>query len=161
MKKLVTIIGILLLGAAVAYPVFAHGPGWGNGGHMWGNGGGQGSSWHNGRGFRGMTEGQQAKLDGLNQQFFNETGDLRGKIWSKRTELDGLLNAQNPDENKIMALQKETSTLQAQMSEKRLSYRLEARKTVPEGSYRGNAGGGYSGGRGGNRGGYGPGSCWN
>jgi Spy/CpxP family protein refolding chaperone len=71
---------------------------------------------------------------------------LRGKIWSKRAELNGLFNAQNPDENKIKALQKEISTLQAQMSEKRLSYRLEARKTAPEGN--------YSGGRG--RGG-----CWN
>ena len=146
MKKLVTIIGVLLLAAVVAYPVFAHGPGWGRGGHMWGNGGGPGSSWHDGRGFRGMTEGQQTKLDELNQKFFNETGDLRGKIWSKRAELEGLLNAQNPDENKTKALQKEISTLQAQMSEKRLSYRLEARKTAPEGYYDG---------------GRGRGACWN
>ena len=156
MKKLVTIIGILLLGAVIAYPVFAHGPGWGRGGHMWGNGGGPGSSWHHDMGFRGLTEEQQAKLDGLDQKFFNETGNLRGEIWSKRAELDGLLNSQNPDENKIKALQKEISTLQAQMAEKRLNYRLEARKTAPEG----NAGGYYRG-RGGYGGNGGSGRCWN
>ena len=160
MKKLVTIIGVLLLAAVVAYPVFAHGPGWGRGGHMWGNGGGPGSSWHDGRGFRGLTEGQQTKLDELDQKFFNETGDLRGKIWSKRAELDGLLNAQNPDENKIKALQKEISTLQAQMSEKRLSYRLEARKVSPEGYYGGNVGR-YSERSWSSRGGRGGGGCWN
>ena len=160
MKKLVTIIGVLLLAAVVAYPVFAHGPGWGRGGHMWGNGGGPGSSWHDGRGFRGLTEGQQTKLDELDQKFFNETGDLRGKIWSKRAELDGLLNAQNPDKNKITALQKEISTLQAQMSEKRLSYRLEARKVSPEGYYGGNVGR-YSERSWSSRGGRGGGGCWN
>lgn len=161
MKKLVTIIGILLITAVIAYPVFAHGPGWGRWDHMWGSGGGPGSCWQNDRGFRGLSEEQQAKLDGLDQKFFNETGSLRGEIWSKRAELDSLLNSQNPDENKIRALQKEISTLQAQMSEKRLSYRLEARKTAPEGYYRGNTRG-YSerswssrGGRGG------PGGCWN
>lgn len=160
MKKLVTIIGILLLAAVIAYPVFAHGPGWGRWDHMWGSGGGPGSYWHHDRGFRGLTEEQQAKLDGLDQKFFNETGNLRGEIWSKRAELDGLLNSQNPDENKIRVLQKEISTLQAQMAEKRLNYRLEARKTAPEGYYGGNAGR-YSERSWSSRGGRGGGGCWN
>ena len=160
MKKLVTIIGVLLLAAVVAYPVFAHGPGWGRGGHMWGNGGGPGSSWHDGRGFRGLTEGQQTKLDEPDQKFFNETGDLRGKIWNKRAELDSLLNSQNPDGEKMKALQKEISTLQAQMSEKRLNYRLEARKTAPEG-YSGRNAGRYSERSWSSRGGRGGGGCWN
>ena len=133
MRKLVTIIGIILLGAVIAYPVFAHGPGWGRGDGMWGSGGGPGSCWQNDRGFRGLTEEQQAKLDGLDQKFFNETGSLRGEIWSKKAEMNSLLNSQNPDGEKMKALQKEVSTLQAQMSEKRLNYRLEAPKTAPEG----------------------------
>ena len=160
MKKLVTIIGILLLTAVIAYPVFAHGPGWGRWDHMWGNGGGPGSYWHHDRGFRGLTEEQQAKLDGLDQKFFYETGNLKSEIWSKNAQLDGLLNSQNPDEKKIGALQKEISTLQAQMSEKRLSYRLESRKTAPEGYYGGNAGR-YSERNWSSRGGRGRGGCWN
>ena len=160
MKKLVTIIGILLLTAVIAYPVFAHGPGWGRWDHMWGSGGGPGSHRQDGRGFRGLTEEQQAKLDGFDQKFFNETGSLRGEIWSKKAELDSLLNSQNPDGEKMKALQKEISTLQAQMSEKRLSYRLESRKVAPEDYYRGNTRGyserGWS-----SRGGRGDGGCWN
>ena len=160
MKKLVIVIGILMLGAVVAYPVFAHGPGWGRGGQMWGNGGGSDCSRYDGRGFRGTTEEQQAKLDELDQKFFNETADLRGKIWSKRAELGSLLNAQNPDENKIRALQKEISTLKGQMAEKRLTYRLEARKTVPgSGGYDRGNGRGHGKGYGGYGGNYGPRGC--
>lgn len=99
-------------------------------------------------------------MDGLDQKFFNETGSLRGEIWSKRAELDGLLNSQNPDENKIRVLQKELSALKAQMAEKRLNYRLEARKTAPEGYYGGNAGR-YSERSWSSRGGRGGGGCWN
>ena len=160
MKKLVTIIGILLLTAVVAYPVFAHGPGWGRWDHMWGNGGGPGSCWQDYRGSRGLAEEQQSKLGGLDQKFFNETGSLRGEIWSKRAELDSLLNSQNPDGEKMKALQKEISTLQAQMSEKRLNYRLEARKVAPEGYNGGNAGR-YSERNWSSRGGRGGGGCWN
>lgn len=160
MKKLVTILGILLLVAVIAYPVFAHGPGWGRWDHMWGIGGGPGSCWQDDRGFRGLTKEQQAKLDGLDQKFFNKTGKLRGEIRGKRAELDGLLNSQNPDENKIRALQKEISTLQAQMAEKRLNFRLEARKTAPEGYFGGNAGR-YSEPSWSSRGGRGRGGCWN
>ena len=160
MKKLVTILGILLLTAVIAYPVFAHGPGWGGWDHMWGSGGGPGSCRQDGRGFRGPTEEQQSKLDGLDQKFFNETGSLRGEIWSKKAEMNSLLNLQNPDGEKMKALQKEVSTLQAQMSEKRLNYRLEARKTAPEGYSGGNAGR-YSERSWSSRGGRGGGGCWN
>ena len=160
MKKLVTIIGILLLAAVIAYPVFAHGPGWGRWDHMWGNGGGPESCRQNDRGLRGLTEEQQTKLDGLDQKFFNETGSLRGEIWSKKAELDSLLNSQNPDGEKMKALQKEINTLQAQMSEKHLNYRLEARKVVPEGYYGGNAGR-YSERSWSSRGGRRRGGCWN
>jgi len=99
-------------------------------------------------------------LGGLDQKFFNETGSLRGEIWSKKAEMNSLLNLQNPDGEKMKALQKEVSTLQAQMSEKRLNYRLEARKVAPEGYNGGNAGR-YSERSWGSRGGRGGGGCWN
>ena len=160
MKKLVTIIGVMLLAGVIAYPVFAHGPGWGRGYHMRGYGGGPGACWQGDGGARGLTRDQRGRLDELDQKFFKETGNLRNEIWSKNAELDRLLNAQNPDEGKIKSLQKEIGTLRNQMAEKRLNYRLEARKVAPEGYYDGNAGR-YSGGRGGSRGNYGPGGCWN
>jgi hypothetical protein len=60
MKRFVKALGITLLLAAMAVPVFAHGPRGGRGGHMmgnWGNGPGSGSrgmmhSWGNGPGNR-------------------------------------------------------------------------------------------------------------
>jgi zinc resistance-associated protein len=158
MKKLVTILGILLLTAVIAYPVFAHGPGWGGWGHMWGSSGGPGYCWRGDGGARGLSQDQRDNLDALDRKFFNETETLRNEIWNKNVELDKLLNAQNPDEGKIKSLQKEISTLRNQMAEKRLNYRLEARKVAPEGYNGGNAGR-YS--ERSSRGGRGRGGCWN
>ncbi len=159
MKKLVTIIGILLLAGVIAYPVFAHGPGWGRGYQMWSDNGGPGACWRDYSG-NALSQDQREKLDALDRKFFNETETLRNEIWTKNVELDRLINAQNPDEAKIKSLQTEISTLRNQMAEKRLNYRLETRKVAPDGNYSGNAGR-YSGGRGGFRGNSGPGRCWN
>ena len=48
MKKLVTVLGIIVMAGFIVYPVFAHGPGWGwgRGGHMMDYyGGGPGHCW--------------------------------------------------------------------------------------------------------------------
>jgi len=161
MKKIGTIIGILLLAGAIAYPVFAHGPGWGRGYHMWGYGDGPGACWQD-YNSRGLSQDQLEKLNALETKFFTETEGLRNQIWTKNIEMDRLLSEQSPDEAKIDALQKEINTLRNQMAEKRLNYRLETRKVAPDSFYGGTTGRSYSGGRGGFRGsgGYG-GRCWN
>jgi zinc resistance-associated protein len=160
MKKLVTVLGVLLLMGVMAYPVFARGPGWGRGCSGWGSGGGQGNGpgycWQDRGGYPVATPEQQQKLNSLDQKFFNETSSLRNNIWNKQNEMTQLLNGENPDTAKLQTLQKELSTLKSQMAEKRLAYRLETRKVAPQGTY----GGGYGrgrGGYGGNRGG----ACWN
>ena len=52
MKKLMTVLGVVILAGVIAYPVFAHGPGWGRGGHMMGySGGGSGRCWEYGGGY--------------------------------------------------------------------------------------------------------------
>ena len=160
MKKLVTIIGVMLLAGVIAYPVFADGPGRGKGYHMRGYGGSPGYCRQNDGGARGLNQDQRDKLSALDRKFFNETETLRNGIQSKNVEMDNLLNAQNPDEGKMKSLQKEISTLKNQLAEKRLGYRLEARKIAPDGYYGGNARR-YSGGRGGFRGKYGRGGCGN
>ena len=178
MKKLTTVIGIILLAGLIAYPVFAHGPGWGwgKGHHMMGRWGG-GPGYYCGqyqRGYENLTPEQQTKLDELNRNFFNETNTLRNELWAKSSELNLILNSPNPDTEKAKALQKEINDLKAQMAEKRLELDLEARKTVPDvprrsawgyGHHRGAYGhhrGGYGPhmGYGGQMGDYGPGGCW-
>ena len=163
MKKLVTVLGVLLLVGVMAYPVFARGSGWGRGCSGWGSGGGQGNGpgncWRDQGGNPAVTPEQQ-QLNNLDQKFSNDTSALRNNIWSKQNEMTQLLNGENPDTAKLQTLQKEISTLKGQMADKRLAYRLETRKVAPQGAYGGVYGGGYGrgrGGYGGNRGG----SCWN
>ena len=157
MKKLVTVIGVLLLVGVMTYPVFARGRGWGGGCSGGGQGGGPGDCWQAQGANQALTPEQQSKLNTLDQSFFNETSTLRNNIWSKQTEMSLLLNGENPDAAKLQTLQKELSGLKAQMAEKRLAYRLETRKVAPDSTY----GGGYGGGRGGYRGNGGQGRCWN
>ncbi|MCG6879286.1 MAG: periplasmic heavy metal sensor [Deltaproteobacteria bacterium] len=160
MKKLVTVLGIVLLVGFMAYPVFARGPGWGYGG-------GPGYCWQGQGGQTALTQEQQNQLNSLDQKFFNDTASLRNNIWTKQNEMSILLNGDNPDPAKLQALQKEINTLKGQMAEKQLEYRLETRKVAPDNTYSGSYGmghGGYGMGHGGygmGRGGYGPGSCWN
>jgi zinc resistance-associated protein len=110
-------------------------------------------------------------LDKLHQKFHDETAQLRNEIWTKSRELNTLLNSPNPDTEKAKALQKEISDLRAQLAEKRLNFKLEERKIVPEVRFGRGHGKGYYGhhmrgygpgmGYGHHMGGYGPGTCWN
>ena len=171
MRKTLTIVGTMLLVAVIAVPVLAHGPGWGRGRHMMGYwGGGPGYCWQYGRGHENLTEEQRSQLDGLHQRFYDETAQLRNEIWSKKAELNTVLNSSNPDAEKARALQKEISDLKAKMAEKKINFELEVRKIAPEiRSGRGYGRGyrshmrGYGPGMGYGRhmGGYGPGGCWN
>ena len=161
MRKLMTVVGVVLLVGVMAYPVFARGRGWGGGCSGWGPGGGgqgagQGYCWQNQGANTALTPEQQSKLNALDQNFFNETSTLRNNIWNKQTEMALLLNGENPDAAKLQTLQKEISALKAQMAEKRLVYRLEARKVAPNNTYGRVL---WRGGRGGYRGNGGP--CWN
>ena len=130
MKKLTTIIGILLLAGVVAVPVMAWGPGWGRGHHMMGYGGG-GPEY--GRGdYRNLTSKQKSSLDVLDRKFYDETRDLRDQVWAKSRELGSVLNNSSPDLEKAKTLQKEMSDLRAKLDEKTLYYELEVRKIAPD-----------------------------
>ncbi len=183
MKRLIALFGILVLVGALAVPVLAHGPGRGRGPHMgWGGGPGQGYCGDYGPGAGNLTEEQQTQLDNLNKKFYDETSQLRDKMWTKSRELSALLDSPNPDADKARALQKEIAGLRAQLAEKRLDFELEERKIAPDARYgygygrgyekgygRGYGGGyghhmgGYGhhmGGYGHHMGGYGPGGSW-
>ena len=176
MKKLVTILGILVLVGVLTAPVFAHR--WGRGGNYGGPG------WSESGEYGNLTESQQTELEKLEQSLFNDTVKLRDQIWNKSAELNTALNAADPDAKKVRTLQREISGLKAKMSEQRINFELEARKIAPNARSGRGYGRGYAGkghgygmgrhqgphghyGRDGNsgphggygRGGYGP--CWN
>jgi Spy/CpxP family protein refolding chaperone len=176
MKRLGIAIGIILLIAAIAYPVFGHGPGWGRGDRMAGNwGGGPGYCWQYDKGNTNLTPEQQTRLDQLTQEFSKKTGTLRNEIWAKSDELNTVLNATDPDTEKAKALQREISDLRSQLAEHQLAFEIEGRKVNPDfrsgggygKGYYGRHMGGYGPGKGYGRHmrgygpGNGPGTCWN
>jgi Spy/CpxP family protein refolding chaperone len=176
MKRLGIVIGIILLIAAIAYPVFGHGPGWAKKHPMLDNrGGGPGYCWQYDRRDSNLTSEQRTRLDQLSQKFSEKTAPLRDKIWAKSDELNTVLNSPEPDTEKAKALQREISELRSQLAEHRLAFEIEERKINPDFRSGGRYGKGYGRhmkGYGSGKGygrhmrdygpGYGPGgSCWN
>ena len=154
MKKIISISGISLLVLALAIPALAWWPSWGRGHHMMGyEDRNRGYSQQYGRGDSELSRDQWNKIEKLDQEYYNETENLRNKLWKKSTELSNLLNSSDPDVKKAKEIQQDINDLRAQLDEKRLTYETEARKTVPEGRL----GMGY----GRHMRGYGPGACWN
>lgn len=157
MKRLGISLLVALVITAVAYPVFAWGPGWGRGHHMGGySGGGRGYCFQYDRGYGNLTADQEDKLDRLNQQYLNDTYSLKSQIWKKSRELNDVLDQTNPDVEKAKVLQKEINDLRAKISDKNLALELEASKIAPENRAGKGSGRGY----GRQRGGYGQGGCW-
>ncbi len=161
MKNLNFALGVLILVLAIAYPVFAWGPGWGMGHHMTGNQ--EAGSWYCCQGWSGidtLTDEQRTQLENLHQKFYGETVSLRNEIRTKSEELDSLMATSNPDPEKATALQKDISDLKAKMAEKRVGFEIEARKIAPDARFGERRGRGQGMGYGNRMRGYGPGRCW-
>jgi Spy/CpxP family protein refolding chaperone len=79
-----------------------------------------------------LTEEQRTQLDELNKRFQEETAEFREDLPDKSRELNSTLTSEKPDEKKAKTLQKEISALRAKLAEKRLDFRLELAKIVPE-----------------------------
>lgn len=145
MKRFLAILGSVVLIAALAMPLFAHGPGWARGLYMigpWGSSPDYCGRYD--RGYISLTKEQRSKLEELDRKFYNETANLRNEIWAKSVELNSLLNSADPDPEKAKALQKELGKLRTKMDEKRLTYELEARNIIPESRSSGSYDRGYS-----------------
>jgi len=128
MKKTLTIVGTVLVVAAIAVPVEAYGPNWGKGRGM-------------GMGFTdrvtpycesipNLTAEQSAKLKELGEQRAKEVLPLRNELISKRTELRNLWLQANPDEAKIKAKQHEITELENKLQEKMTEHRLGSQKVL-------------------------------
>lgn len=130
MKKLATVLGIMLLVAVIAIPVSARGPVWGRD-HGVGPGHGYGMGTEICKGFNlNLTAEQSAKIQSLRETHLKEVTPLRTQIFTKKAELKLLWVQNNPDKNKIMSKQKEISDLQYRMKEKSTDYRLEIHKVL-------------------------------
>jgi Spy/CpxP family protein refolding chaperone len=114
--RLATVIIVTVLVAST----FAYGHGWGRG--------------HGGRSYDScdpaflsqlnLTAEQTTKFNALRDAFLKDSKPLQDKKSSKRDELKILWLQQNPDQDKILVVQKEIRTLKDQIQEKREVYRL-------------------------------------
>ncbi len=167
MKKVVLTLMAILVMVALTTTSFAYG---------WGQGmrGGRGPGYGNcqsgdlqGLAALNLTADQEAKIKSLREAQLTEAKPLQDKMFSKRGELKLLWLQQNPDQQKIVAVQKEIRSLRDQLQDKQTNHRLAVLKVLtPEqqtkvqafGAGRGfGRGNGFGAGPGGGCGGYGPG----
>src|SRR4030042_71740 len=120
MKKTIIALGLgalMLLG--VTY-VYAQGPGFGPGHRTgWGH-----EKWSS------LTPEQQTKFQELRQKFNDDTTQLRGAIFTKRLELQSLWTNPKADPKAILEKEKEFRSLQDQMRDKAVRFKLEARNVL-------------------------------
>ena len=120
MKKTIIALGLgalMLLG--VTY-VYAQGPGFGPGHRTgWGH-----EKWSS------LTPEQQTKFQELRQKYNDETTQLRGAIFTKRLELQSLWTNPKADSKAILDKEKELGTLQEQLRDKAVRFKLEARNVL-------------------------------
>lgn len=147
---LVTAIAVIGI-AGYALAGWGHGPGWGGrSGHM-GYGYGSGP---------GATPEAYPAFAQQRSEFLKETEGLRRELYARNLELRSELAKENPDAARAAELQKEISSLEAQLDQKRLDHAIKNRGASP-GYGRGyGMGYGRGHGRGGHMMGYGPGACW-
>jgi zinc resistance-associated protein len=116
------IVGIVGFSA----PSFA---GWGRGGSgncpMAGGGAGPG-------GGADLTDEEIAALQKERNAFFEQTRDLRDKLYQKGLELRAEMAKQSPDAKKATDLQKEVSGLEGELAQKTLEQRLKMQKENPK-----------------------------
>ncbi len=120
MKKIIFILGMIVLMAIGASYVYAVGPGSGPENRP----GWRSENWSS------FTPEQQTKFQDLRQKFDQETAQLRGNIVTKRLELRSLWADPKSDPNAILAKEKELISLQDRMREKFVQFRLQARSLL-------------------------------
>ena len=77
-----------------------------------------------------LTDDQTKAFNNLQCNHVKEVRSVRQAIMQKQLESDRLFLDASPDAARLSALQKEISTLKAQVAEKNLSYQLQARKLL-------------------------------
>jgi len=126
MKKII-VVGMLVTLLAAAGLVMAQGSEKGSGMEM---GYGPHSGGHGLWRALNLTPEQTQKIQALRESFFKETLPLRNDLMSKKLEMRSLWLQANPDEEKILAKQKEISVLRVQLGERAIKNRFEMRQIL-------------------------------
>ena len=126
MKKSIIIISSLLIVAFVSGNVFARGQGKGQG---MAQGYNQDCSRYEGQGaFNDLSKEQRTALNELRQRFIDETYELRAAKFAKQQGMRMLMQTSDPDRAKLGTLSQEITDQQKQIRDKRIDFRLAAKK---------------------------------
>jgi hypothetical protein len=82
--------------------------------------------------FSNLSEEDIKKLDEERKAFFEDTRDLRRKVYQKRLELASEMAKQKPEAARAAAIQKEISDTKAQLAQKHLDHLFRVRKINPD-----------------------------
>ena len=138
MRKLVVLmVAVTVLGVSG----LAMAQGWGGGGRVhcpcggdwgpaWGPGYGPGGPGYGSGAGLNLSPEQTQKLQALRENFFKETLPLRNELALKHLELRTLWSQPNPNQNQILAKQKEINALREQLQERATRHRLEVGNTL-------------------------------
>lgn len=120
MKKILILglVGVMLFGAVYAY---AKGPGFGPSSREWSPSEGNYSL---------LTPEQRTKFQELQSKFMEETAQLRGALVTKRIELQSLWTNPQADPKAILDKEKELRSIQDQLRDKGIQFKLELRKVL-------------------------------
>ncbi|MCK9197184.1 MAG: periplasmic heavy metal sensor [Syntrophales bacterium] len=124
MKKLMAVMAVIAIAAVVTSSPAEARRGWWNGQ--------QGGGYYDVAAMSGLnlSAEQTVKLTSLRESHLREVKPMQDHMYSKAGELRLLWLQQTPDQAKILAVQKETRTLRDQLTDKQISYRLEANKIL-------------------------------
>jgi Spy/CpxP family protein refolding chaperone len=133
MGKIMVVVAVIGIVGFAATSFAGWGRGWGGGGSCWDQGGRWGQRASKAPGYQGNLSDQD--IDNLNHQrqaFFEDSRELREKLYQKELELRGEMSKPEPDAGKAVALQKEVSELKGQLDLKRIEQRIKMKKENPD-----------------------------
>jgi hypothetical protein len=82
--------------------------------------------------YSNLSDEEVKKLDEERKAFFEATDDLKRKIYQKRLELRSELANKEPDEKNALNIQKDLSSLEAQLGQKRIEHLVKMKKINPD-----------------------------
>jgi zinc resistance-associated protein len=131
--KIIAVLAILGIVGFAATSFAGGGRGWGGGGYCWGQGSEPGQRGGGAPGYQANLSDQDIdKLNKERQVFFEDTRELREKLYQKELELRSEMAKQDPDVNKAVTLQKEVSELEGQLNQKSVEQRIRMQKENPD-----------------------------
>ncbi len=93
--------------------------------------------WQNRRAYQNPAGEQRHQREELEQKYERETAELRKAIEKKSAELDDLLNAPNPDMERVRTLHNEIKGLRAELENRRIEHDREMHYVGPTAPYGG------------------------